>query len=38
MTSRGMLANRNGDRDRPTDVTAKSIDVSDRRHRSEGRG
>ena len=31
MPSHGMHANRDGDRDRPADVTAESTDVSDRR-------
>ena len=38
MPSHGMHANRDGDRDRPADVTAESSDVSDRRQRLEGRG
>ena len=38
MPSHGMHANRDGDRDRPADVTAESADVSDRCQRSKERG
>ena len=38
VSSCGMHAYRNGNRDRPADVTAESTDVSDRRQRSEGSG
>ena len=38
MPSHDMHTNCDGDRDRPVDVTTESIDVSDRRQRSEGRG
>ena len=34
----GIHADRDGDRDRPADMTAESTDVSDRRQRSEGSG